>query len=80
MKRVIRAAELSNRGKDWLASDEVEEMMQGCTSAEKKLIGKIINSPDPGVFIMDTAEVIDTLSVKISSSFDEFIQKALEKI
>lgn len=78
MKKVIKCSDISNKGRNWLASDEVNNLMKGCTPREKRLIGKIANSKNPFEYLGAVIDTVDVLVVDLSDSFSEFLNEALE--
>lgn len=78
MKKVIKCSDISNKGRNWLASDEVANLMKGCTPREKRLIGKIANSSNIKEYLGAVIDTVDVLNADISNSFDTFLNEALE--
>lgn len=81
MKRYVRAnSAFPNRAKEWLHTDEFNNLTSGFTRRELRILGKITNSSDPTKFVEILADVIDTMEIPTSKSFDTFLNKLLELI
>jgi len=80
MKKIIRCSDMRNKGRSWLISKEVDNLVKGCTAQEKRLIGKISISKNPAEYLGAVVDTIDVLGVGISDSFDKFLEEGLEKI
>lgn len=78
MKKVIKCSDISNKGRNWLSSDEVNSLIKGCTAREKRLIGKIANSRRPAEYLWAMIDTIEMLESSISDSFDNFLSRAAE--
>lgn len=76
-KSVDSSMTLSNKGREWLASEEVDNLVKSCTPREKRLIGKMSNSTDLRLYLDAMTDTLDVLDVEVSDSFDEFLKKAL---
>lgn len=80
MKKFVKSSSdsISVRARNWLAGNEVDEIMKECTAREKRIIGRLANSRDPKQYLEALVDSVDILQVNISSSFDKFLQDALE--
>ena len=80
MKRMIVSSSLTNKGKTWLASSEVDEFVKQMDSDEKKIVGKVANSTDPKLYLEAVADAVEILGVEVSSAFDSFLNGGLENL
>lgn len=80
MKRMVVSSSLTNRGKDWLASSEVNEFVKQMDSDEKRIVGKVSNSTDPKLYLEAVADAVEILGVEVSSAFDSFLNRGLENL
>ena len=80
MKRMIVSSSLTNKGKDWLASSEVNEFVKQMDSDEKRIVGKVSNSTDPKLYLEAVADAVEILGVEVSSAFDSFLNSGLENL
>ena len=80
MKRMIVSSSLTNKGKTWLASSEVDEFVKQMDSDEKKIVGKVSNSTDPKLYLEAVADAVEILGVEVSSAFDSFLNRGLENL
>jgi len=78
MKKFIVSSSLTNRARDWFASNEVEELVKGCKPEEKRLVGRIMQSTDPKVYVEGIADTSDILNADTSENFDIIISKCIE--
>ena len=81
MKRYIKSnSAFPNAVREWMHTDEFEDLTSGFTAEELKIWGKIVNSPNPAEFTQAVADVIDVLGTHVTASFDEFLNTLLEKM
>lgn len=77
MKKVIRAS-ISNAGREWINSSEMNYLLEECTDTEKKLVGKIINSRDPKSYADAVADTLIILDARMTGEFTDILNKCLE--
>lgn len=81
MKRYVKSnSALSNEVREWMYTDEFDKLTSNFSRRELRMWGKILNSSDPKSYIQSTADVIDTMEIPVSNSFDEFLNILLEKM
>lgn len=80
MKRMIRCSDMSSESRKWITSEEVDELLKGCTSREKRLVGRLSQSTSPVEYLFGLTDAIELLDVEVSDSFQEILSQAIEKI
>lgn len=80
MKRYIKSSDMKNSLRNWLASDEVEELMKGMSRSEKRIIGKISNAAEVEGYVQGICDMLDMYELNVSNAFDLFLNHLVEEL
>lgn len=80
MKKYIKSSDMKNGLRNWLASDEVEELMKGMSRSEKRIIGKISNAAEVEGYVQGVCDMLDMYELNVSNAFDLFLNHLVEEI
>lgn len=80
MKKYVKATEMSNSLRNWLASDEVEELMKKMSRSEKRIIGKIANAKEVEGYVQGICDMLDMYELNVSDAFDLFLNHLVEEL
>lgn len=80
MKRMIRCSDMSSESRKWITSEEVDELLKGCSPNEKRLVAKLAQSSSPVEYLFGLTDTIELLDVDVSEEFQEILVQAIEKI
>ena len=80
MKRMVKCSDMSSEARNWITSEEVDELLKGCTSREKRLVARLSQSTSPVEYLYGLLDTVVFLDPEISESFDTFLKEAAERI
>lgn len=81
MKKYVKSNNISNSLRNWLASDEVEELMKGMSRSEKRMVGKISQvNGDIESYVFGICDAIDMYELNVSNAFDLFLRHLVEEL
>lgn len=80
MKKYVKSSNISNSLRNWLASDEVEELMKGMSRSEKRIIGKVSNATQVEGYVQGICDMLDMYELNVSNAFDLFLNHLLEEL
>lgn len=72
--------EMTNKGRDWLVSDHVDELVLGMVLPERRIVGRVAESSAPLEYLGAVADTVELLKVDITPAFDSFITEGLEQL
>lgn len=77
MKKYVASS--SNSFRSWIVSKEVDALMKDMDAREKRLVGKIMNSSDPNIYVAGLVDAMDIFQVDCTDAFDAFMQEFVER-